>query len=162
MIDTFHVNWSKTSIAITIIVFAIVIAVIIGLLLDGINIISVEFLIIGLVIICLFYFASYTPVRIELSEKTLIIHRILGCTCIPINRITSCYRYYPVFLIKVCGSGGFCGNLGWYRTKEIGLFISYVTDWNDAVLIDVGTRKYMVSCDNSDKLVLDLDGLISN
>lgn len=124
MIDNYHVSWSKTSIAITIVVFAIIVTVIVGLLFEGTAITSIEFLIIGLVVICLLYFGSYTPVRIELSEKTLTIHRILGFTCIPINKIISCYRFYPSFLTKVCGSGGLCGSLGWYRTSDTGIFLA--------------------------------------
>ncbi|MDE7180807.1 MAG: PH domain-containing protein [Muribaculaceae bacterium] len=160
MTENYQVNWSKTSIAITFVVFAIVIAIIVGLLIDGTTIISVEYLIIGMVLICLLYVASYTPVRIELSNKTLIIHRKLGSTSIPIDQISGCDRYYPTFLTKVFGSGGFCGSLGWYRTNETGLFVSYVTDWGKAVLINIGTRKYMISCNTPDKLVSDLDRLI--
>lgn len=162
MIEKYHINWSKTSIAITIVVFAIVIAVIVGLMFEGISIKSIQFLIIGLLVICLLYFGSYTPVRFELSDKSLIIHRIWGYTCIPINKIISCHRFYPTFLTKVCGSGGFCGSLGWYRTRDTGNFFSYVTDWKEAVLINLGTRKYMVSCAESDKLVSNIEELTSH
>lgn len=159
MSEIYHVTWSKTSVAITLAVFAIVIAIIIGLLIDGTPIISVEFLIIGMVLICLLYVASYSPVRIELSDNALVIHRALGTTRIPIDQISACSRYFPTFLTKICGSGGFCGSLGWYRTTETGAFVSYVTDWNKAVIINTCSRKYMVSCDAPDKLVYDLEGL---
>lgn len=155
----YRVGWSKTSVAITLAVFAVVIGIIVGLLIEGTPIVSVEFLIIGLVVICLLYVASYAPVRIELSDNILIIHRMLGATRIPIDSIARCERYYPAFLMKVCGSGGFCGSLGWYRTTETGPFVSYVTDWHKAILIDAGTKMYMISCNNPDKLVADLERL---
>lgn len=153
----YRVGWSKTSVAITLAVFAVVIGIIVGLLIEGTPIVSVEFLILGLVLICLLYVASYAPIRIELTPNTLIIHRVLGSTRIPIDSISGCERYYPAFLMKVCGSGGFCGSLGWYRTTETGPFVSYVTDWHKAILIDAGTKKYMVSCNNPDKLVVDIN-----
>lgn len=159
MYTDYRVGWSKTSVAITLAVFAVVIGIIVGLLIEGTPIVSVEFLIIGLVLICLLYVASYAPVRIELSDNILIIHRMLGATRIPIDSSSRCERYYPPFLMKVCGSGGFCGSLGWYRTTETGPFVSYVTDWHKAILIDAGTKKYMISCNNPDKLVADLDYL---
>lgn len=159
MYTDYHVGWSKTSVAITLAVFAVVIGIIVGLLIEGTPIVSVEFLIIGLVLICLLYVASYAPTRIELSDSMLIIHRVLGSTRIPIDSISGCERYYPTFLMKVCGSGGFCGSLGWYRTTATGPFVSYVTDWHKAILIDAGTKKYMISCNNPDKLVADLDYL---
>ncbi len=159
MYTDYRVGWSKTSVAITLAVFAVVIGIIVGLLIEGTPIVSVEFLIIGLVLICLLYVASYAPVRIELSDNILIIHRMLGATRIPIDSSSRCERYYPAFLMKVCGSGGFCGSLGWYRTTETGPFVSYVTDWHKAILIDAGTKKYMISCNNPDKLVADLDYL---
>lgn len=159
MDENYHIGWSKTSVAITLAVFAVVIGIIVGLLIEGTPLVSVEFLIIGLVLICLLYVASYAPVRIELSGNTLAIHRMLGATRIPIDSISHCERYYPAFLMKVCGSGGFCGSLGWYRTTETGPFVSYVTNWHKAILIDAGTKKYMVSCHNPDKLISDLERL---
>ena len=83
MDTNYRVGWSKTSVAITLAVFAVVIGIIVGLLIEGTPIVSVEFLIIGLVLICLLYVASYAPTRIELSDNTLIIHRVLGSTRIP-------------------------------------------------------------------------------
>lgn len=159
MDKNYRVGWSKTSVAITLAVFAVVIGIIVGLLIEGTPIVSAKFLIIGLVLICLLYVASYAPVRIELSGNALTIHRMLGATRIPIDSIARCERYYPAFLMKVCGSGGFCGSLGWYRTTETGPFVSYVTNWHNAILIDAGTKKYMVSCHNPDKLISDLEGL---
>ena len=106
MDTNYRVGWSKTSVAITLAVFAVVIGIIVGLLIEGTPIVSVEFLIIGLVLICLLYVASYAPTRIE-----------------------------------------------------TGPFVSYVTDWHKAILIDAGTKKYMVSCNNPDKLVVDIDEL---
>lgn len=161
MIVNYNVSWSKTSKAVTIGVFAIVVAVIGGLLFEGTAIRSIEFLTIGLVVVCLLYFGSYTPVRIDLSGKALTIHRILGCTSIPINKIISCHRFYPTFLTKICGSGGFCGSLGWYKTSETGIFFSYVTNWKEAIIIDVGTRKYVISCADPDKLVSNIEELLS-
>ncbi len=96
----YHVGWSKTSVAITLAVFAVVIGIIVGLLIEGTPIVSIGFLIIGLVLICLLYVASYAPVRIELSGNALTIHRILGSTRIPIDSISRCERYYPAFLMK--------------------------------------------------------------
>lgn len=159
MDKNYRVGWSRTSVAITLAVFAVVIGIIVGLLIEETPIVSAKFLIIGLVLICLLYVASYAPVRIELSGNTLTIHRMLGSTRIPIDSISRCERYYPAFLMKVCGSGGFCGSLGWYRTTETGPFVSYVTDWHNAILIDAGTKKYMVSCNNPDKLIADLERL---
>lgn len=162
MIDNYHVSWSKTSMVITIVVFVIVVAVIVGLIFEGTAITSIEFLILALVVICLLYFGSYTPMRIELSDNALTIHRILGFTCIPIYKIISCHRFYPTFLTKICGSGGFCGSLGWYRTRDAGIFFSYVTDWKEAVLIEIGTRKYVVSCANPDRLASSIEELITH
>ena len=47
----YRVGWSKTSVAITLAVFAVVIGIIVGLLIEGTPIVSVEFLILGLVLI---------------------------------------------------------------------------------------------------------------
>lgn len=158
----YHVCWSKISIVVTIAVFAIVAAITVGLLIERTPVISIEILIVGFVLICLLYVASYTPIKIEVSNNTLIIQRIIGSTDIPVDRILGCGRYYKTFLTKICGSGGFCGSLGWYRANDVGLFVSYVTDWDKAILINAGTRKYMISCDNPDAFVSNLKAFDKN
>lgn len=154
--------WSKISIVVTIAVFAIVAAITVGLLIESTPVISIEIPIVGFVLICLLYVASYTPIKIEVSNNTLIIQRIIGSTDIPVDRILGCGRYYKTFLTKICGSGGFCGSLGWYRANDVGLFVSYVTDWDKAILINAGTRKYMISCDNPDAFVSNLKAFDKN
>lgn len=158
----YHVCWSKISIVVTIAVFAIVAAITVGLLIESTPVISIEIPIVGFVLICLLYVASYTPIKIEVSNNTLIIQRIIGSTDIPVDRILGCGRYYKTFLTKICGSGGFCGSLGWYRANDVGLFVSYVTDWDKAILINAGTRKYMISCDNPDAFVSNLKAFDKN
>lgn len=155
----YHVSWSKISIAITIAVFAIVAVITVGLLIEDTRLISMEFLIVGFVLICLLYVASYTPIKIEVSDNKLIIQRIVGSTNIPIDGIIGCSRYYKTFLTKICGSGGFCGSLGWYRANDVGIFISYVTDWNNAILINAGDKKYMISCNNPDAFIAHLESI---
>lgn len=159
MNSIYHVSWSKISIAVTIAVFAIVAIITVGLLIESSPVISVEFLVVGFVLICLLYVASYTPIKIEVSDDMLIIQRIIGSTNIPIDRIIGCGRYYKTFLTKICGSGGFCGSLGWYRANDVGLFVSYVTDWDNAILINAGDKKYMISCNNPDAFIAHLESI---
>lgn len=61
------------------------------------------------------------------------------------------------------GVGGLFGIYGDFRNDEIGRFRMSVTNMNNTILIVTKTKKYVVSCDEPDKLYSAIEeGILKN
>lgn len=82
------------------------------------------------------------PVYIIADDEGIGIRTLLRTKRIPYENIDHIERIdeqTPLFgvtkTIRLCGVGGVFGYIGWYRTKGIGTFFSYVTDAKKVFLI---------------------------
>ena len=148
-----NVSWSKKYVIITIIIVLLVIGIGVSFLLSK-QLSESELIVLGLlstVLICVF---SLVPTKIEIKDGFLFIHRISGKKSIKIDSIKESGLSHVPLSIKLCGSGGLCGNIGWYRAAEFGLYFSYVLDDSKSfyIVLENG-RRYMLSCDNPDEII---------
>ncbi|MCK7535735.1 MAG: PH domain-containing protein [Marinilabiliales bacterium] len=49
--------------------------------------------------------------------------------------------------VKVSGNGGLFGYYGSFRSKKLGLFTAYATDWKFGVVVKTGGKTYVVTPD---------------
>lgn len=155
MNQMFKVKWSKTSIMVTIIVSVIVTIIGVFLFLDNSWADSRKEFILILIILGLLGIVCLVPTKIILTSDHICVRRIIGLRKFAISEITEIGLCYSRGIsIKVCGSGGFCGSIGWYKDPCYGVYFSYVTNWSQAFFITLKNgKKYMLSCENSDDLI---------
>ena len=157
-----NVGWSKSNIVITIIIFMIVIAAGYSCLMTN-QITIGKIIIISLLTIVLMTIGLLIPFKIEITNKELLIYRFIGVKHVLITNISDCGLSYIPISVKVCGSGGFCGNIGWYKAPDFGIYFSYVLNKKRAFyLILKNRRKYMLSCNDPDKIVSVIKELQNN
>jgi hypothetical protein len=155
MKQEFKVKWSKLSIMVTITVSVIVTIIGILLFLDSNWADSKKEYILILLIIGLLGIVCIVPTKIILTSDYLYIKRIIGSKKVITSEITEVGLCYSRGMsIKVCGSGGFCGSIGWYKDPCLGVYFSYVMNWNQAFYIILKNgKKYMLSCENPDDVI---------
>lgn len=151
MKNILKVEWSNSSLIITVIVAVAVLAADIYLLANH-N--PLKIAICAAVTLCLLIVALCIPVSINLDSKNLTIRKVVGEKVIPLSSISECGLSYIPVSIKVMGSGGFCGDLGWYKAHDFGSYFSYVLNRKQAFYVILkDKRKYLLSCENPDKAI---------
>lgn len=97
----------------------------------------------------------YVPLRLELTADALVIHKIIGRRQLPFSRIVAVSPREQGWKgdIRVCGSGGLLGFLGWFRSREVGTYFSYVTDTSSMFWVITADRTYLLSCNDSGEMV---------
>lgn len=86
----------------------------------------------------------YTPIKFGFDEKALYIKQIKGITEIPftsIKKVTSFETNNLSNTFRVFGSGGVFGYLGFFKNKELGIFIMYATSKSDLICIETSSKK---------------------
>jgi hypothetical protein len=61
--------------------------------------------------------------------------------------------------IRLWGSGGLFGFFGWFRNQKLGMYRAYGTDPKLAVIIRLGRRTIVVTPENPEKFVTELESL---
>lgn len=112
--------------------------------------------ILGVVLVGILSFGFYfMPLSIAADEEAIYIHRFFRTKIIRMSNVQSVQlcpssNYYK----KVCGSGGFFGNWGWFVHKDYGKFFAYYGSPDECFLVELRNgRKYMLGCNNSPKMV---------
>ena len=111
------------------------------------------FLILTSTIIAVFVFA---PKEIEVSDFDLCLYRGIGNVKINLFDIVEVSSYKSVGVeIRIFGISGIFGEIGKYRNRKIGNYISYVGDYSQAFLVKrTDGKKYLFSCEDRDEIVL--------
>lgn len=110
--------------------------------------------IIGLTVFCL------TPRSIALSQDALIVRRNLSPKTIPYASIR---KVQPVAIeygkhIGLMSARGLFGNLGWFYSRDTGVYFAYTASRRDGVMVTLTNgKKYMLSCDSRDLLLRELN-----
>lgn len=79
----------------------------------------------------------------------------------PLSEVTS-IEINPEALrgsIRLCGSGGLFGFFGWFRNKKLGIYRAYGTDPKLAVIIKLNQRTIVVTPENPERFVAELESL---
>lgn len=105
-----------------------------------------------IILVIVIYFVLQCPIsivdstkriEIKLIGKTIDIHKKDILYIKEINRadIENAYR--------ACGSGGFLGFTGKFKSPDLGVFYMYATELKNLLLIVTEERKYIISCSDN-------------
>lgn len=104
-----------------------------------------------LLVSSLFYGASY----IKADNNNIIMGSILKCRKIPMQNLESIELFQPTMgAIRIFASGGFMGYWGIFREGDIGRYYAFYGKASDCFLVRMKNGdKYVLGCDNPDKMV---------
>lgn len=110
-----------------------------------------------LVIVVLLVFRGLSPRSVEVGEGCLTIDRRWGSTIIPLNQIASVELFdthrHSVGM-RLCGSCGFYGFVGWFFARGRGIYKACAADYRDAFWVTTHSGKtYLFSCEDRDEVV---------
>lgn len=153
MVETYSVNWSKTVKVITTVVVIGYLALSVYVL-WGLTPVLKDVVGLGFGTITLGYIAGLAPKSITLDNTGLTVKRVIGCKRFGYADISDIGLSYTPMALRVCGSGGFCGYIGWFKSPGFGMYFSYMADKSEAFYIILKNgRKYMLSCGNPDDVI---------
>jgi hypothetical protein len=101
----------------------------------------------------LFIVRDYT-----VREGELLIQRLFWTTRIDLRPLISA-TINPEALrrsIRLCGSGGLFGIIGWFRNKQLGTYRAYATDPKRAVILKLPNRVLVVTPDRPEEFVAEI------
>ena len=104
-----------------------------------------------LLVSSLFYGASY----IKADNNNIIMGSILKCRKIPMQNLENIELFQPTMgAIRIFASGGFMGYWGIFREGDIGRYYAFYGKASDCFLVRMKNGdKYVLGCDNPDKMV---------
>lgn len=88
------------------------------------------------------------PYKVGYNDKAIYIQRIKGRLEIPFDSIHSIDLIGSGELqnsVRVFGSGGFLGNIGYFKNEKFGTYIMYTTSSENQVYIKTETKMYVVN-----------------
>ncbi|GEM_PF-1679090 len=104
----------------------------------------------------LIYFYMISPKRIELTADSLVLHRVWGKRRLRYADIADVglWKGKSSEMIRLCGSGAFCGYIGWFSGGGLDLHFEYVGSYSDAFYVKTRRgRTYLLSCDDAGQVV---------
>ena len=146
---------------VTIAVWLVYVAVLLFSDLSGYNYVK-EAVVIGILSVALFGILILSPRRISLDDNGVTVHRVIGKKKISYKDISETGLSYTPLFLRVCGSGGFCGYIGWFKSLGFGTFFSYVGNKDQAFYVVLKNgRRYMLSCEDPDDAIANIRSKIS-
>lgn len=118
-------------------------------------------LLVGLIVIVVALCLLLRPLRYELTGDKLIVHRLLGDIAIKREDILIAKEFSKSDMnhtIRTLGVGGFFGYFGRFYNSKVGRITMYATRRSNAVLIDTGKKRIILTPDNPVELVRELTG----
>lgn len=100
----------------------------------------------------LFIVFLYMPYKVGYNDRSIYIQRIKGKVEIPLVSILSIEPINQDTIqnsVRIFGSGGFLGNIGYFRNGKLGTYIMYTTSTKNMVCIKTDTKKYVINCPDS-------------
>jgi len=103
-------------------------------------------------------YAINAPISVRLTPQYFVVKKIVGRVRIEYTAITHVMRYKPSFWdMRVFGSVGFFGYIGFFRGDEIGHYKGFMGDIGQAFLIrTVQGNVYVFSTEAPDKTIEEL------
>ncbi len=118
--------------------------------------------VIAIMAFTILYVYLISPKAIELNDTSLIMHKVVGKIIIPLEDIKE-IRPYDQSGLRLFGSGGLFGSIGLFTNNDIGRHYEYVGDFSEAFLVVLNSgKKYVFSCENSDKVIEQVRSNIRN
>ena len=102
---------------------------------------------------------SYSPKNYSITEENLIVNRLFSKKEIKLSSIQKIQELNNNELkwsIRTFGVGGLFGYFGKFWVSKLGSMTWYATKRNNAVLIETGTKKIIVTPDEQEKFISEL------
>ncbi len=115
----------------------------------------------AIVAACMIYFYLISPKSVELTAEAIILHRVMGHKTFGYAEIhdAGLWNGSPSELLRLCGSGAYCGYIGWFSGGCLGRHFEYVGNYSNCFYIRLnGGRTYLISCDAPDIVVKKING----
>ncbi len=142
----YNVKWDTYTTCITILVFILIVA-------SAYMIVKIQpksaYWVLTPIFLAVFIVFLYMPYKIGYNDRSVYIQRIKGKVEIPFDSILSITPINQDILqnsIRTFGSGGFLGNIGYFKNDKLGTYIMYTTSTEKMVCIETGTKKYIMNC----------------
>lgn len=152
----FKVRWSPTVKSITAFITILVIICEAVLIIEGAVKNWILALTALLIAVCAIYFMMMAPTSIVLTNRQVILQKLIGKIAInydDIRSIQSCPFSHSENR-RLLGSGGYCGYTGVFYHKNVGQYHSFIGDKNQAFLIETKSgKKYLFSCNDYQKVI---------
>ena len=113
------------------------------------------FMLLAIYLILLVSSLFYGPSYIKADNNNIIMGSILKCRKIPMQNLESIELFQPTMgAIRIFASGGFMGYWGIFREGDIGRYYAFYGKASDCFLVRMKNGdKYVLGCDNPDKMV---------
>lgn len=92
-------------------------------------------------------------------QEELLIERLGWANHVPLKQVVS-VRADPEAIqgsFRLCGSGGLFGFFGWFRNRQLGVYRAYGTDPKRCVVMKLTNRTIVVTPDDPDRFVAEVD-----
>jgi uncharacterized membrane protein YphA (DoxX/SURF4 family) len=96
---------------------------------------------------------AWSPTGYSIADGFLSVHRVMGNLQIPLASIQEVRIASPEDLqgsLRIFGSGGLFGYYGTFRSPKLGKHTWFVTRHSHAVIVVIGTEKFVLSPDDVD------------
>ena len=112
-------------------------------------------IVLGILILLLFFGFLYGPRQIIASPEYVIVKTYLRKRKILVRNIKSVELFQPTMgSIRLLGSGGYCGYWGIFREGDVGRYAGYYGKSSDCFLIRMKNGdKYVLGCQNPAEMV---------
>ena len=99
-------------------------------------------------------FLVNAPLSVTLSEKTFTLKKLVGSLSIDYDQISAIMPYKFGCDIRLFGSGGLGGYIGLFSGKEIGKYVAFAGDTEQAYCIFLKNgKKYVFSCEDYESVI---------
>ncbi|MBC7365306.1 MAG: helix-turn-helix domain-containing protein [Undibacterium sp.] len=145
----FRAPWSLTVKVVTVLASVVILAL--PFIISSESVHWLHWCLWGAFVFCLFFSVNGFSVR----NGQLLVHRLGWATKFELAQL-SAFNANPHAMmgsIRLFGNGGLFGFLGQYRNAVIGNFQAYVTDPENSVVLEFGTRKIVISPDDPQAFV---------
>ncbi|RZJ69139.1 PH domain-containing protein [Flavobacterium sp.] len=118
-----------------------------------------------LLVAILFFSYGFAPKAFSFDEYGIVVHRLLKNAHIPFDQIQSARKIgkvSPKGLIRTLGNGGLFGYYGDFRNDEIGDMDWYLTRRQDIVFLDTTKAKILLSPNDVDIFLVELNSHLTN
>ena len=118
----------------------------------------------GFLIVSMTRLFGMTPKMVELTPEAVCIHLWMGMKTIAYDTIAKVERFtYKGNNIRLFGTSGSKLRVGWFWNSEIGVYLSYVGDKYDTILLTMKSgKKITFSAANADEFVKAIQGNIES
>lgn len=114
----------------------------------------VELIIMICLLLLTLLFLVNAPLSVTLSEKTFTLKKLVGSLSIDYDQISAIMPYKFGCDIRLFGSGGLGGYIGLFSGKEIGKYVAFAGDTEQAYCIFLKNgKKYVFSCEDYESVI---------